>query len=481
MGGSASAPARGGTGYRIMGVDPDGPCARALSFPDAASARLGRAQRELREGALVPWLDFVVSVNGRDLSGPDGDDVLEEELGAAAGAAGPAGGAAAAAGEEEGEEEDTPVILELWNVKRRAQRTVQVVLPRGSRLGLQVQRAAIPPGGLEAGSFGAGSGVEAADGSAGAEAVLHVTGVEAGSPAASVGLVADDDYLLASLHGGAYEDVDTFGDDVGDALVKCEAAGAVAGPPGAPAPAVLLPVFVYRASTDSVRVVQLPVRATGWGPGGSRRGLGIELACGKFHELPAASFRTDGRAEFEVTAAAAAAIASAAAPVAGQLVAAGGASPRRAATGGEAAAPPVLDMSRFLAHEAPAPAVGSAPIVGAHEATALSAAAPAAAATTTAAAAAAAAAATTAAAAATAPEAAAPAEFAAAESAAAPAHVPAHVPDGSQQHFRVAPPPSLTPFGSANPPPARSLAGPAVQLRQMHMLGQTVVTPLTKL
>ena len=307
MGSGASVPAqvRGGAGYRVMGVEEGGPCARALSFPDAASAR--RGVRDLREASLVPWLDFVVSVNGRELGGEDGDDVLEEELGGGEGGKGGGGGGGG------GDDEPTPVILEVWNVKRRALRTVQVSLPRGSgsRLGLHVQRAAIPPGGLEAGSMGGGSGAEAADGSAGAEAVLHVTGVEPGSPAAAVGLVPDDDYVLASLQGGAYEDVESFGDDVGDALLKFQAAAAAGsgsgdGGPGAGAgagagvPAVLLPLFVYRTSTDSVRLVQLPVRDAAWGAGGTSRGLGLELSFGKFHELPAVALTTDGRPEFEV-------------------------------------------------------------------------------------------------------------------------------------------------------------------------------------
>ena len=251
--------------------------------------------------------------------------------------------------------------------------------------------------------MGGGSGAEAADGSAGAEAVLHVTAVEPGSPSAAVGLVPGDDYVLASLQGGAYEDVDSFGDDVGDALLKYQAAaaGTGAGAGAASPPAVLLPLFVYRTSTDSVRLVQLPVRDAGWGAGGERHGLGLELACGKFHELPAASLLTDGRAEFEV----------------------------------QAQGPPAVQMSRFLAEaETPSPPDASA------GATAVAVAAAAAA------------------------SASASAAAAAAVAAAAPEL--ALAPSSQQAAARAAPPlPALTPFGSTNPAPQRSLAGPSVLMQ----------------
>jgi hypothetical protein len=311
MGAAESVPAP--TAYRVTSVDARGPCAHAISFPDAASARAG--MRAPAEGPLVPWLDFIVSINGRDLRGPDGDDVLEEELAnvegdaraaaaatalAAAGALPqPEPAAPAAPTAPEAPRTAAPVILEVWNVKRGAMRTVQVLVPAGSRLGLQVQSATIPPGGLNNSSFGAEE-VAAAGGGVAlfAETVMHVIEVDAGSPAASAGLRAGDDYILASLTNGAYEDVEAFGEDVAQSVNEAESAG----DRGGGVSGVQLPLYVYRATTDCVRIVRIPVPCGPWRAGPDARpriGLGLAVACGKAHELPATSLLSDGGAEFD--------------------------------------------------------------------------------------------------------------------------------------------------------------------------------------
>jgi hypothetical protein len=174
-----------------------------------------------------------------------------------------------------------------------------VLVPAGSRLGLQVQSATIPPGGLNNSSFGAEE-VAAAGGGVAlfAETVMHVIEVDPGSPAASAGLRAGDDYILASLTNGAYEDVEAFGEDVAQSVNEAESAG----DHGGGVSGVQLPLYVYRATTDCVRIVRIPVPCGPWRAGPDARprmGLGLAVACGKAHELPAASLLSDGGVEFD--------------------------------------------------------------------------------------------------------------------------------------------------------------------------------------
>jgi len=277
--------------FRVLSVD--GPAATALNFPSASSARFG--QRDAIVKSLVPWLDFIISINGRDLvsDGPEGDAVLQTEL-------------AAVMAEEEksltnsGQPRPSgiPIILDVWNIKSRVQRTVQIVVPKGKGLGLQVQSYVIPFG-LVSNSMGEGSFVASPGGFLPTETVLHVTNVEIGSPAASSGLLPDDDFILANKNTGGYDDVEGFGEDFTEAMMRFSRADETSN--SLPAPSSMS-VFVYRTSSDSVRLVSLPVAIEPWKgeDGRLHYGLGLVLASGKLHELPEYRTKSDGRAEFEV-------------------------------------------------------------------------------------------------------------------------------------------------------------------------------------
>ena len=110
-------------GYRVLSVEGASPGATLLVMPDARAAREGL--RSPRPGALVAYLDVLASVNGIEL---DGDaleaDVLAREVAANVG---------------------SPIILEVYNVKRRRFRTVQLTPERAwggdGLLGVQVRRA----------------------------------------------------------------------------------------------------------------------------------------------------------------------------------------------------------------------------------------------------------------------------------------------------------------------------------------------------
>ena len=278
--------------FRVLSVESDGPASRALTFPSSASARAG--QRDAIVKSLVPWLDFIISINGRDLvsDGPEGDAVLQTEL-------------AAVMAEEEksltnsgqSRASGIPIILDVWNIKSRVQRTVQIIIPKGKGLGLQVQSYVIPFG-LVSNSMGEGSFVASPGGFLPTETVLHVTNVESGSPAASSGLLPDDDFILANKNTGGYDDVEGFGEDFTEAMMRFSRADETSN--SLPAPSTMS-VFVYRTSSDSVRLVSLPVAIEPWKgeDGRLHYGLGLVLASGKLHELPEYRMKSDGRAEFE--------------------------------------------------------------------------------------------------------------------------------------------------------------------------------------
>jgi len=280
--------------FRVLSVDPNGSCAQALNFPSSASARTG--QRDAIIKSLVPWLDFIISINGRDLisDAPEGDTVLQSEL-------------AKVMEEEEkilnnngqtARSSGIPIILDVWNVKSRVQRTVQIVVPKGKGLGLQVQSYVIPFG-LVSNSMGEGSFVPGPSGFLPTETVLHVTNVENGSPSATAGLLPDDDFILANQNTGGYDDVEGFGEDFTEAMMRFSRADETSN--SLPAPSIMS-VFVYRASSDSVRLVSLPVSIAPWKGEDERLhyGLGLVLASGKLHELPESRMKSDGCAEFEV-------------------------------------------------------------------------------------------------------------------------------------------------------------------------------------
>lgn len=252
MGAEASKPGMQVTpkcGYRVLSVSPDGPAANCTVFPDATSARSELRIRSPRVGSLVAWLDILTSINGVSLTA--NDDTLANEI------ANSKGG---------------PILLEIYNIKRQASRTVQIDL-LGSAAGLGLAVAWVE----EVRVLGAGG-----------ETPLHVTEVIADSPAQQAGLQAGVDYVLGSME-GTYSDVEEFGDDVSVRAAAAENSDGVA----------RLPLYVYRSSTDSVRLVNLLVPAQPWGPD-HRRGVGVGLACGQLHELPADAGKSDGIPEFHV-------------------------------------------------------------------------------------------------------------------------------------------------------------------------------------
>jgi hypothetical protein len=147
--------------------------------------------------------------------------------------------------------------------------------------------------------MGEGSFVPGPSGFLPTETVLHVTNVENGSPSATAGLLPEDDFILANQNTGGYEDVEGFGEDFTEAMMRFSRADETSN--SLPAPSIMS-IFVYRASSDSVRLVPLPVSIAPWKGEDERLhyGLGLVLASGKLHELPEHRMKSDGCAEFEV-------------------------------------------------------------------------------------------------------------------------------------------------------------------------------------
>ena len=228
MGAEASTPSRGsnaeaplpGCGYRVLGVSAGSPAATAIVFPDAAAARSGI--RAATPHPLVPYLDVIVDVNGIPLDAAASEDgVFEAELAANVG---------------------KPVIMSVYNIKARRWRTVQVV-PRSDWGGAGLMGMQVRWDVYEADSV---------------DGVLHVTEVEAGSPAAAAGLRPHRDFLLGAVD-VAFTAVTDFGAYMADTTE----------------PTVTL--FVLDAATDTVRAIKLPVTTTG---------LGVTLASGSAHAMP---------------------------------------------------------------------------------------------------------------------------------------------------------------------------------------------------
>jgi len=211
-------------GFRVISVEAGSPAARALVFPDRRSAAQG--VRTPVEAPLVPYLDVVTSVNGIALGEESSrTGVFEREVAGSV---------------------DKPMLLEVYNVKTRRQRLVQLTPSRSwggdGLLGLQVHHDAI---------------------SDDADAVLHVMEVESGSPAAQYGFVAGDDYLLGTMD-GPFRTVDEFIDFCTNAAVG---------------ETVLL--FLLSAAADAVRAVVIV-----WDDTIAAHGLGVTLASGHIHTMP---------------------------------------------------------------------------------------------------------------------------------------------------------------------------------------------------
>lgn len=211
-------------GFRVISVEAGSPAARALVFPDRQSAAAG--VRAPFEAPLVPYLDVVVSVNGVALGEESSrTGVFEREVAGSV---------------------DKPMLLEVYNVKTRRQRLVQMTPSRAwggdGLLGLQVHHDALGDD---------------------ADAVLHVMEVEAGSPAAQYGFVANDDYLLGTMD-GPFKSVDEFVDFCTNATVG---------------ETVLL--FLLSTASDAVRAVVIV-----WDETLTAHGLGVTLASGHIHTMP---------------------------------------------------------------------------------------------------------------------------------------------------------------------------------------------------
>lgn len=212
------------TGFRVLSVEAGSPAANVLVFPDAAAARAGI--RTVVPGTLVAWFDIIVSINGIELV--EDSDAFADEMARCHG---------------------MDVILEVWNIKTQALRTVQAKLrPAGSGalLGVSVKFEPV----------------------CGTDACCHVVAVEPGSIAAAAGLVAEDDYLLGEGSGVPLDSVEAFG----EFLYEQSRAGTGTAS-----------MYVYRESDDTVRLVTVPLPA-GEGEGESR--LGLEVAAGHMHLLP---------------------------------------------------------------------------------------------------------------------------------------------------------------------------------------------------
>lgn len=226
-------------GFRVLAVEARSPAANITVFPDPISARAGF--RSAQPGQLIVYLDIITSVNGILLDADAMEaDVLKHEASNNVG---------------------KPILLEVYNIKLNRYRTVQLT-PSASwggdgLLGVQVR-------------WDAALDLDAA---VPADAVLHVVGVEAGSPAEAAGLVAERDFILGTV-GSNFATVDAFA----DFLAGCGGGEAAAA-------AVDVQIYVLRVDTDSVHIATLRVSDEPWGAQ-HQTGIGFELACGHVHDMP---------------------------------------------------------------------------------------------------------------------------------------------------------------------------------------------------
>lgn len=288
-------------GFRILNVLSTGAAANTLVFPDPSSAR-SPSRRNPRVSALVPWLDFIVSINGYNLNETENcESAFATEIMTTL----------------KDNDHGNTVILEVFNIKRNAVRTVQITLPQPLKEGvlkegdvspsspssssstsspssssnipkviatdtttevttdyIPVSASSSPPPILGAvitwepipdlGDYG--SGYEYI------EIPLHVTEIEPDSPAEHAGLIVNEDYLLGCTIENityGFEDNESFGNAVYDSRGQD------------------LLLYVYCLTNDTVRIVNLPIPETG-------KGVGIGLSSGSFHQLPLFTRETDG-------------------------------------------------------------------------------------------------------------------------------------------------------------------------------------------
>lgn len=217
-------------GYRVLAVQPRSPAADVVVFPDPQAARAG--QRAPIHSHLVSYLDIVTSINGIVLDADaSAADAFAVEIKANRG---------------------KPVILEMYNIKCNRYRTVQVTPHDGwggdGLLGMQVRWD----------RFYAHS----------MDNVLHVTDVDAGSPAATAGFRAGRDFLLGAFD-TTFPTTDAFSD-----YASIHSGEEVQ-------------LFVLDGVEDAVRVVTLYLDEKEWGrPPHTQTGLGLTLATGRLHTMP---------------------------------------------------------------------------------------------------------------------------------------------------------------------------------------------------
>jgi len=269
------------SGFRILNVLPTGAAANTIVFPDSVSSR-SPTRRTARISSLVPWLDFIISINGQNLNEiEDAESVFASEIMTTL----------------NDPHSNHTLILEIYNLKRNAIRTVQITLntnplspslsiintdnnnntlsipapesvtvtnpsssspdtdnePSPPILGAVITWETIPEFGIT-------------------EIPLHVTEIEPNTPAANAGLVVNDDYILGCTINNityGFEDNESFSNAVYDSRGS-----------------VLL-LYVYCINNDTIRLVELEIPESG-------KGLGLGIACGSFHQLPSFTRETDG-------------------------------------------------------------------------------------------------------------------------------------------------------------------------------------------
>lgn len=228
-------------GFRIIGIAEDGPGAQTKVFPGPTNTLT-----EPIISPLVSWFDFLVSMNGLPLSGPD---VLQSEVQSNV---------------------DKPCLIEIYSSKTGTLRSASITPSRGwsggsdSLLGLHVRYEPSLP------SYPSSS-PEAED------RAFHVVAVEEGSPAEFACFSPGDDWIVGGLD-GPFRSME----QLGEYLQKGSESSSEASVAGS----ALL--FVLRQSTDTVRRVTLRGMHTPWrnSKGKEQTGAGLELAEGALHPLP---------------------------------------------------------------------------------------------------------------------------------------------------------------------------------------------------
>lgn len=213
--GSVSRSGRDYLGRRVFSIQPGSPAASC---------------------GLVPWLDYIVGIEGQLFGEEDAEAPLTR-----------------------GMEAGRKTKLRVYNIKTGSVRDcsiVPTVVNNQLFIGLRISLLHVPD-------------VE------GLDKVVRVTGVAEGSPAAEAGLEPEHDYMLGTVEFGAFATLD----DVEFALTSKE-------------DTILQDVFVYNSIRDDVRAVSIRPRI-GWSEDGGI--LGAELANGILHQIPHVNRRTCGK------------------------------------------------------------------------------------------------------------------------------------------------------------------------------------------